>query len=96
MNAKRSFLKPDWTRDKREVVIPGAVCDSAQSFSPTLVYMIERTKSQTTAVQNSFCAQDYGDGECWRIALLRQGSVIAFSAMTREVVPQTKCLEMHS
>ena len=33
----------------------------------------------------------------WRIALLSQeGSVIAFFAMTRGVVPQTKGLGMHS
>jgi hypothetical protein len=48
------------------------------------------------AVQN-IRAEDYGDAECRRIALLSQeGSVIAFFAMTRGVVPQTKYLRMHS
>ena len=41
--------------------------------------------------------EDYGDAERGRIALLSQeGSVIAFFAMTRGVVPQTKCFRMHS
>ena len=38
-----------------------------------------------------------GDGEGRQIALLSQeGSVIAFFAMTRGVVPQTKCFRKHS
>jgi len=50
--------------------------------------------SESTAVANRLRAQEYGDGECRRIALLSQeGSVIAFFAMTRGVVPKRNISE---
>jgi len=57
-------------------------------------------KSETSfrhCVQYGFSVEDVANGKCRRIALLSQeGSVIAYLAMTRGVVPQTKCFRMDS
>jgi len=52
---------------------------------------------ETTDWRESQVLRNPGSVEASQTALLSQeGSVIAFFAMTRGVVPQTKCFRMHS
>jgi hypothetical protein len=61
-----------------------------QNPQEMLIFVIPRTKNQSITVKGNNIALGFAT------ASSQEGSVIAFFAMTRGVVPQTKCHSIHS